>query len=185
MRVAVGNFIGDGVKGKISENYPKEIFIGLHLHRFIDNLADTHPINLQFREELYPVFGKYAGVAQDMLHDHFLASYWNEFSDNPIKSHLDEFYAVADDYIDLFPNHQKRFLEGIRAGGWLINYKHVSGMSRAFAGLSRRVKRENPLAEGGKYLIENRSSLEASFRAFFPLLQAETTEELERLLNST
>ena len=184
-RIAVGNFIGDGVKGRIPDSYPKEIFIGLHLHRFIDHVADTHPANKASREAMYPVFGKYAGVAQDMLHDHFLAGKWDDFSSEPIETYLDSFYKTADEYIDIFPAHQKRFLEGVRAGDWLINYRTVEGMQRAFSGLSRRVTRENPLAIGGKYLIDNAESLETSFLSFFPLLVAECEAELERLLNNT
>jgi acyl carrier protein phosphodiesterase len=184
-RIAVGNFIGDGVKGRITDSYPKEIFIGLHLHRFIDHVADTHPANQASRESMYPVFGKYAGVAQDMLHDHFLAGRWDEFSHEPIEGYLESFYATADEYIEIFPPHQKRFFEGIRAGDWLINYRTLDGMERAFSGLSKRVKRENPLAIGGQYLIDNRQSLEASFLSFFPLLVKECESELERLLNNT
>lgn len=183
MRVAVGNFIGDGVKGRIPETYSKEIYTGLRLHRFIDSMADTHPVNQVGRESMYPTFGHYAGVAQDMFHDHFLALHWDDYAELSIEVHLNSFYATADEHIAIFPEHQRQFLEGVRAGNWLINYRDVDGMGRAFGGLSKRIKRDNPLAQGGEYLKENYSSLESCFKSFFPLLLAESNQELERLLN--
>lgn len=182
LKVAVGNFIGDGVKGRIEDRFPREIEIGLRLHRFIDELADTHPLNRVGREKLYGEFGKYAGVAQDMYHDHFLALYWDRFQSKSIGPYLEDFYETADQYLDIFPEHQLRFLNGIRHGGWLMNYSEIDGMERAFKGLARRIGRPSRLEQAGEYLKKEHHELEKDFFRFYPLLSERTAEELVRLL---
>ncbi len=181
LSVAVGNFIGDGVKGRIREDYPREIRIGLFLHRFMDHLADTDPVNREGREKLFLEFGKYAGVVQDMYHDHFLSLHWNEFQEKEINQYLDEFYSVADEYIHLFPRHQLMFLNGVRRGNWLVNYSDLEGMQRAFFGLSKRIGRPSGVERAGDFLKNNHSALEKDFFNFFPIIEAKTAFELERL----
>ena len=181
-RVAVGNFIGDGVKGKIGEHYPREIQIGLHLHRFMDDFADTDEVNREGREALFEPFGKYAGVVQDMYHDHFLALHWDDYVDDSIHDYLNEFYLTADGYLSIFPNHQLRFLEGIRQGDWLINYAEFDGMNKSFKGLARRIKRKSAVGEAGVYLEKHHEELAEHFHRFFPIIAHKTSLELERLL---
>ena len=43
-KVAVGNFIGDFVKGNSYDIYPLSFQKGILLHREIDHFTDTHPI---------------------------------------------------------------------------------------------------------------------------------------------
>lgn len=184
-RVAVGNFIGDGVKGRIRDRYPGPIGVGLKLHRFIDDMADNHPLNLSYRQYLYDDFGKYAGVVQDMMHDHFLSKNWRDFSDIPLPLFLEEFYSVADELIDYFPARQKRFYSAMREGRWLINYAEIDGMDRAFKGISSRVRADNEMHRAADYIKSNYQQLENSFREFFPILIEESKKELERLLKSS
>ena len=42
--ITIGNFVGDGVRGNKYKLYPKEIQIGIQLHRAIDTFTDAHPI---------------------------------------------------------------------------------------------------------------------------------------------
>ncbi|NNC83137.1 MAG: DUF479 domain-containing protein [Flavobacteriales bacterium] len=182
MNIAIGNFIGDGVKGRITEKYPPLITVGLRLHRFIDDMADTHPVNLEARKALYPHFGKYSAVVQDMLHDHFLALHWDNYSEQDISTYLDEFYKHADRSLDIFPEHQKRFYLAMKEGNWLMNYRYLDNIERAFSGLSRRVLRPNSIHLAGQYLRKNHSRLEAEFLIFFPILMRASQIELDRLL---
>ncbi|NND94566.1 MAG: DUF479 domain-containing protein [Flavobacteriales bacterium] len=180
--VAVGNFIGDGVKGRLYDRYPGPIGIGLRLHRFIDELADTHPLNLEAKKDLYGRFGKYAGVAQDMIYDHFLSKHWEEFAQVKIEEFLANFYKVADEQLAVFPPSQKRFYLAMKKGSWLKNYGDIEGIDRAFKGLSSRIDFENNLDEGADYIASNTDELTSLFFRFFPLLRAEVDIELERLL---
>ncbi|MDD3273470.1 MAG: DUF479 domain-containing protein, partial [Bacteroidales bacterium] len=46
-QLQVGNFIGDFVKGRKHENYPKGIQKGILLHREIDRFTDCHPLFIE------------------------------------------------------------------------------------------------------------------------------------------
>ena len=48
-------------------------------------------------------------------------------------------------------------------------------MERALAGVSRRLKRANPIAEAGAALLADRDGFEQDFLAFFPDLTAHMT----------
>jgi len=182
LRVAVGNFMGDGVKGRINDEYPPELRLGLYLHRYIDHVADNHPVNRLGREGLYEAFGKYAGVAQDMYHDHFLARLWGDYSAESLPVYLDRFYEMGDEYIELFPNRQARFFKGTREGRWLEHYATLDGMQRSFDGLVRRIGRPSGLENAAAYLEEHHEELQVHFTSFFPLLQQGAGDELARLL---
>ena len=52
----------------------------------------------------------------------------------------------------------------------LVAYRDPEGVARAFAGMSRRVRRANPLGEAMPALERERAGFEADFREFFPEL---------------
>lgn len=49
-KLAIGNFIGDYVKGRKHESYPDEVQKGILIHRDIDATMDAHPAFLATRE---------------------------------------------------------------------------------------------------------------------------------------
>jgi len=73
-QVAVGNFIGDFVKGRGYKSYPSGIRKGILLHREIDHFTDNHPVFQETVALLRPSFGRYSGIMADMYYDYLLAS---------------------------------------------------------------------------------------------------------------
>lgn len=69
--VTIGNFIADGVRGKQYKKFPKDIQIGILLHRQIDTFTDAHPIVRQSTKRLHKNYSHYSGVIVDILYDHF------------------------------------------------------------------------------------------------------------------
>lgn len=55
---------------------------------------------------------------------------------------------------------------------WLTSYRHIEGMERALAGVSRRLRRANPIAEAGAAFLAEREEFEQDFLEFFPDLAA-------------
>ena len=51
--ITIGNFIADGIRGNRYKKYPKEIQIGILLHREIDTFTDAHPIVRQSTKRLH------------------------------------------------------------------------------------------------------------------------------------
>ena len=69
MRLSLGNFIGDFVKGNQHKNYPQQMQQGILLHRAIDHYTDNHPIVLECVDFMRPSFGRYSGIDLDMYFD--------------------------------------------------------------------------------------------------------------------
>ena len=79
-QLQVGNFIGDFVKGRKHEDYPKGIQRGILLHREIDRFTDCHPLFIETVELLRPAFGRYSGIIADMYFDYLLASDFKRYN---------------------------------------------------------------------------------------------------------
>jgi len=65
--ITIGNFIADGIRGKNYKSYPKDIQIGILLHRHIDTFTDAHPIVRQSTKRLHENYSHYSGVIVDIL----------------------------------------------------------------------------------------------------------------------
>ena len=91
-KVAIGNFISDSIRGKNYLNYPKEIQVGILLHREIDTFTDAHPIVRKSTKRLHKNYGHYAGVIVDVFYDHFLAKNWCHYSSVPLEVFIQNFY---------------------------------------------------------------------------------------------
>jgi len=184
MLIAVGNFMGDGVKGAIPEGLHIKLRVGLHLHRFIDHQSDTHPANLEMRLLLRAKYSKYAGVVQDMYHDHFLSKYWEEYHKSRLEQYLQRFYDFSDAHLHVLPARQKSFYLGMKEGGWLMRYAELDGISRAFAGLSSRSSTAIIMKDGAHFLEEGYEDFEKGFRSWYPLLREMCEKEREVLLRN-
>ena len=171
MEVAFGNFIGDGVKGAIPQDLPLPVQVGLHLHRFIDHQSDTHTMNLDMRVFLRRRYSKYAGVVQDMYHDHFLARHWSQIYQKDLGQFLESFYSSAERRLHLMPLRQKRFFIGTREGGWLMNYGELEGMARAFKGLSMRSDTTSIMFDAASFLERHYDVFESGFIQWYPQLK--------------
>ncbi|MCK5774848.1 MAG: DUF479 domain-containing protein, partial [Bacteroidales bacterium] len=79
--IALGNLIGDMVKGRSYEKYEQDIRIGLLLHRAIDDFTDKHELFLKSKRLLSQDFNRYAGIVLDIYYDHFLATHWRHYCD--------------------------------------------------------------------------------------------------------
>src|SRR5690606_33121767 len=101
--ITIGNFIADGIKGKDYKNFPKNIQIGILLHREIDTFTDAHPIVRQSTKRLHENYSHYSGVIVDILYDHFLAKNWLQYSDIPLATYVDAFYDNLETHFDLLP----------------------------------------------------------------------------------
>jgi len=55
---------------------------------------------------------------------------------------------------------------------WLTSYRDIEGMERALAGVSRRLKRANPIGEAGAAFRADKEGFKQDFLAFFPDLTA-------------
>ena len=135
--VLVGNFIGDAVKGSAWRAYLAGVQEGILLHRAIDAEADAHPAAVESRALLRPRFGKMAGVALDLLHDHFLAQTFHAHEVHPggLAAFAREVEGVLSARAAEMPERSQRFLQGLALGKPSDGKTHltINWVERSFA----------------------------------------------------
>ncbi|GET38102.1 acyl carrier protein phosphodiesterase [Microseira wollei] len=162
--------MGDFVKGdleKYKNQYSAEIIKGIKLHRKVDEFTDTHRIFIISKKRI--VYNKrFSGIIIDVCYDHFLAKHWARFSDESLDNFVSNTYTELQNYQNILPINLQKALPRMMAEDWLVSYRTPSGISLAFARISRRLKRENTLATAIDELMNNYSGIESDFLSFFP-----------------
>ncbi len=177
--IRVGNFLADFIRGNNLEKYPKEIQLGIELHRKIDEFTDSHELVHESKRLLHPRQGKYSSVLLDIYYDYFLAKNWSKFSNQPLKEFA---ITVYDDFWELkefFPEKVVNFLPAMREQDWFYNYHSYSGIDKALQSVAKRAKYSNTIKHSLKDLQELETELEEKFLLFFPELEKMANDFLE------
>lgn len=166
----VGNFIADTLRGSQGSALPQSIQKGISIHRDIDTFTDEHQLVLDTRKCLYPYFGKYAAVVQDVYYDHFLAANWKLHSDTPLLDFTRHVYQTLENNRQYLNAKAERTLYYMSAQNWLYHYRTSEGINRALTGLSRRAKFDSNMENAIPPLKKHYDEMHAHFRLFFPEL---------------
>ncbi|WP_162048086.1 acyl carrier protein phosphodiesterase [Vibrio taketomensis] len=165
----LGNLLGDFVKGDPSERYPHAITQGIRLHRYIDSYTDSHPITREAKDLFDPTVKRYAGIALDVLWDHFLARDWSLY-------HLNTLSEFCNDAETRVKNAQvldlpERFLlvtQNMWHGRWLESYQQIENIEFALQRMSQRSPRMAPLADCYANIEAEYVQLGALFHQLYP-----------------
>jgi len=166
----VGNFMGDFVKGPLDDTYSPRIREGLMLHRKIDSFAQRHPAFQTSRLRLPAYYRLYRGILVDLYYDHFLAKEWDSWSEMLFADFLANARGIIENYLTVMPKQLQLFVP-IIFNELLPSYESVSGIQSALERMARRVRRPNPLAEGGAELTRHYEGLKADFERFIVAAQ--------------
>jgi acyl carrier protein phosphodiesterase len=181
---AIGNFLGDFVKGKDYLNYPENIAKGIVLHREIDRFTDTHEIALRSKDKLREKYRHYAGVIVDMFYDHFLAKNFSDYHELSLQEFTEKQFVFLMDYIDSMPKKAQQMLPYMIWNNWLLAYAQIEGLHRALSGMSRRTKFDSKMDESVQDLVTHYATFENEFREFFPIVRAYVSDFKKDLIIS-
>ena len=165
----IGNFLGDFVKGRLPEDcYTPGIRRGIMMHRRIDAWTDSHEITRECARLISPERRRWGRVILDIFYDHLLAVNWESYSDESLRDFLDRAYGIILGAADIFPERSAARIITIIEDGWIEKYRSVSGLSVVFEGMSRRVRRKNPLSGSERELVAHYDEMNGHFNRFFP-----------------
>ncbi len=184
--ITIGNFVGDGVRGNTYRNYPREMQIGIQLHREIDTFTDAHPIFRRSTKRLHKPYSHYSGVIVDIFYDHFLAKNWKAYSDIPLSDYVQDFYKSLNENFDSLPPRFKRLTPLMIEGNWLLSYATIDGIQLVLNGMNRRTKGLSKMNQATKELQMHYGAFENDFTEFFTELIDFSTRkriEIEKLLS--
>ncbi|MCP9769949.1 DUF479 domain-containing protein [Lacihabitans sp. LS3-19] len=174
--VILGNLLEDFVKGNIENStnsiLPKDVKMGLQLHRTIDTLTDTHKVVKECKEVFYPNFGKYSPIIVDVLFDHFLIKNWLIFTEEDFEHFRKRVYNSLKNYQEIQPEMLKGMINSMIEHDWLKNYIENWGLEKAFKNLNNKInKSEIDLTLSLKEFEENYYFLNEKFLEFFEELK--------------
>lgn len=175
--------LADIVKGRLEGRFASDLEIGLRLHRHIDSYTDTHGKHLAARRRIAQDLRRYAGILVDVFFDHFLAVDWRRYSEESLQRFSDRMLqSIKPSSKDAaFAAELERALEYVHRHNLLVNYRELDGIQHALRGLSDRLSRPNPLAQGVVEMEGNYAGLRHDFEVFFPELIDFAEQEAERL----
>ena len=166
--VIVGNFVADAVKGNSLERFPEGMERGIRLHREIDHYTDNHPVFRESKNRLAPKYRMYSGVIVDLYYDHFLARYWDEYSEEDLKRFVASTYFLLFRRFHLLPPRSRRILPFMVTQNWLVGYRDLNMLQRVFNGMSRRTSHPSGMENAIRDLQADYQLYENEFRKFFP-----------------
>ncbi|HEY4293174.1 ACP phosphodiesterase [Luteibacter sp.] len=176
----LGGAMGDFVHGTPDASLPRRVRDGIYLHRAIDTFTDSHPEVREARERMVAPFRRYAGILLDVWFDHLLARDFAAWSETPLQAFSTGLRAELHAADAILPDGLRRFLAYMDRHDLPAGYARIERVSGAFAGLSQRLSRANPVADGVPVLQAQAASLERTFAAFFPDLRAYAKEWIAR-----
>ena len=179
--VVIGNFIADGIKGKKYLEYPAAIQKGILLHRAIDSYTDSHPVVRQSSKRLHANYGHYSGVIVDILYDHFLASNWSDYSDEPLEDFVQNFYDSLHEHYELLPMRIKKLMPYMISDNWLLSYATVEGIGKILYQMNQRTKNRSKMNFAILELETYYEEFKEEFTTFFKDLMAHSADKLKSL----
>ncbi|TYB79742.1 acyl carrier protein phosphodiesterase [Bizionia myxarmorum] len=180
-QVTIGNFMADGIRGKKYKEFPKNIQIGMLLHREIDTFTDAHPVVRQSTKKLHENYGHYSGVIVDIFYDHFLAKNWTTYSEVPLADYAQNFYELLQDNFDILTPRIQNMLPYMIDGNLLTSYAEIDGIQFVLEGMNRRTNNKSNMHNATHELVKYYDEFESEFRLFFEDLQVFAAEKLETI----
>jgi acyl carrier protein phosphodiesterase len=180
--IAIGNFLGDFIRGTKPEDLPPLLQKGIKLHRFIDEYTDAHPLVKQTNSLLQPYFSKYTPVVSDVYFDYFLAHHFNDYSSVSLRDYTHKVYDMMARHKSSMTERASRFYDFMIVRDIFFEYGNKGGMQHVFNGLASRAKFKSNMLDGVKVLTKHEEELYELFRQFYPDLQQASGEFLKTLM---
>jgi acyl carrier protein phosphodiesterase len=163
----VGNLLGDFARGIDQQMLPAEVLQGLINHRRVDQFTDQHAEVQQMKRLFSRQRRRFAGIALDVLFDHYLLNHWQQFSSQSKTRVVDTLY---DDLIagqSLMPPRMQQVTQRIVGSDWFGSYERLDGVSYALDRIAGRIRFSNQFTGVGEELERHYPRFEAGFSVFF------------------
>jgi acyl carrier protein phosphodiesterase len=114
-----------------------------------------------------------------MFYDHFLAKYWNDYSELPIRKFTSGIYRVMMNHFIILPPKTRRILPFMIADDWLSGYSRLEGLNMALSGMSRRTNFNSGMEHAVEALKKDYELFRIEFSDFFTDLRQDVNNFFE------
>jgi acyl carrier protein phosphodiesterase len=170
----LGGMIGDFVRGRRAlRDYPDPVRRGIELHRYIDRCTDHSVVVKNLRRSFPREFRRYAGIIIDLAYDYELACNWWRYMPGSLERFDVEIRDLLRGNEPMLPEGLIQFMQYADLHGLFTAYREKDVVMFALAGMGTRLTRPNPLHRVAEVWEEMEPRFKASFRQFFPEIQAQ------------
>lgn len=167
----VGNVLGDFMRGVDVAELSASLRRGLDNHRLVDHFTDHHPWVISQRRTFSPSRRRFAGVALDVLFDHFLWQHWALFYGGPRAQAIADHYRQLEQGLPLMHGPMQQRVERLIAFDLLNQYGDLSKVGEALDVIAGRIRFANPFGGIIEEIEPRYRELEDGFLDFYPELQ--------------
>lgn len=168
----VGSILGDFTRGVELSALPGEVHRGVRHHFAVDTFTDRHPEVLESKRLFSDRRRRFAGVALDILYDHFLLKNWQTFSDQDCDRFILRTYRELRENRHLMPPQMARVTDRMIDYDWFGAYQDLDNIGQALDRVAARVRFPNRFEGIIDEIHANGPELEQRFLRFFPDLQS-------------
>lgn len=164
----VGSIMGDFARGLESAVLPEMVREGLWHHRSVDAFTDKHPDVLASKRLFSSQRRRFAGVALDILYDHYLLRHWHRFSDVSVDGFINQVYDELQKHRDVMPEKMQTVAGHIVQYDWFRSYRDLDNIGYALDRVAGRIRFRHSFTGMIEEIEAQDRKLEAHFLSFFP-----------------
>lgn len=165
-----GNLLGDFGGKRIANDLPMTVKRGLDNHYFVDRFTDNHKMVIQAKQLFSPQRKRFAGIAIDVVFDHFLIQHWQRFNQIPLEDFKTQSYQLLRQRIDYMPARMQRVVTSMVNNDWFKEYETTTGIGTALDNIAKRIRFTNRFSGAIEDIERHYGQLEMVFLEFFPQL---------------
>lgn len=180
-RVQIGNFMGDGIRGKDYLHFHRDIQTGVLLHRSIDSYTDFHPVFRKSKHRLVPKFNHLSGIMVDMFYDHFLAKDWPLYHHEELSVFTSRFYRNLENHKDELNIKTQNLLPHMVRQNWLERYENLTDLQQILQQMDHRFSFQSNMSESVEDLYAYYEDFQHEFQLFFKDLMVYAENEKKRI----
>lgn len=167
----VGNVLGDFMHGVERARLSEPVRRGLDNHHLVDRFTDHHPWVQAQRRTFSPARRRFAGVALDVLFDHFLWQHWAVFYRHDRDAAIARHYQHLQAGLSLMHAPMRERVERLIEHDLLNQYRELSRVGQALDVIAGRIRFANDFAGIIEEIELRYPELEQGFMDFYPELQ--------------
>ena len=167
----VGSILGDFSRGVDWSALPAPVLAGVRHHLAVDTFTDQHPHVLASKQLFSKQRRRFAGVALDILYDHFLLRHWHRYSDFEQTAFIHTVYRELSAHEPVMPPAMIKVTRRMVEHDWFSAYQELDNIGFALDRVAERIRFPNQFTGIIDEIRENERQLEANFLQFFPELQ--------------
>ncbi|MEX2475963.1 ACP phosphodiesterase, partial [Marinobacter sp.] len=167
-QIRIGSLMGDFARGLALESVTPQVREGILHHRAVDAFTDRHPQVLASKRLFSSQRRRFAGIALDMLYDHYLLRHWQRFSNLNTATFIDQVYREFREYEHLMPDNMKTTTRRMADHDWFNAYADLDSLGYALNRVAARIRFEHRFYDVIDELRDHQEELENRFLVFFP-----------------